>query len=372
MQRILSFDLARGFTVLFMPMIHTVMLLSTPEVQQSFLGAIFTFIAEGPGAQIFMLLMGVNFAMSKKTTGRKAFSRSISLLIAAYLLNYAKFILPISLGIMPEPLIIELGLDPHHPAEAAFFFIGLGDILHFAGVAQLILFMVSKIKYFHIVAAILAIAIILLSPFLWDIHTGIPPFDYILNLFGGHPPQVFFPVFPWIVYPLIGLTLGHVIKSSNTDMVLKRSAIIGVVLIIVSLGLPSTPPNTLYLDFYRTRPADTIFHIGIVLTWLQLFNWLSKSSPNGGGFRRGLNPGFRLLTFCSRHITVIYLIQWVLICWLMCFTGYLTQGFLNTCIWMTATTTATLLLTWLLTRSSTKTPLQGFPGNAKGTRAPLV
>ena len=66
MQRIQSLDLARGFTVLFMPSVHVVMLYSQPQVQQSLLGDILAFIAEGPGAQLFMLLMGVSFTFSSR------------------------------------------------------------------------------------------------------------------------------------------------------------------------------------------------------------------------------------------------------------------------------------------------------------------
>lgn len=337
MPRIQSFDLARGFTVLMMPVIHVCMMYSTPDVQQSLLGAILTFIAEGPGAQLFMLLMGVAFTLSRNTSPGKILQRSFMLLIAAYLLNYVKFVIPLAFDGMPEKLLTELQLP--NDFRAAGFFLLLGDILHFAAIAQVVLLVVSKLKHCAIIAIILAVAIIFTSPTLWDLQTGISAIDYLLNMFGGHPPQVFFPVFPWIVYPLLGIAIGQFITKDNVGSILKRLALVGAVLIIISLGLPSTTPNTVYLDFYRTRPTDTIFHIGIVLLWLQLFHGLSGKIMS--------NPIFILLTFCSKHITVIYILQWILICWCMAFTGYMELSFFPTALWMIGITGATLLFTYI-------------------------
>jgi len=54
-----GFSLARGFIVFVMPAVHSVMLYSSEEVKQGWLGSILGFLAEGPGAQLFMFLMGV-------------------------------------------------------------------------------------------------------------------------------------------------------------------------------------------------------------------------------------------------------------------------------------------------------------------------
>lgn len=341
MQRIQSFDLARGFTVLCMPMIHIVMLYSSIPVQQSLLGDILGFIAEGPGAQLFMLLMGVSFTFSKRISKKYVLQRAFYLLIAAYGLNFLKFIVPLGLGLMPDNLLTELELKKDFKAFKFFFFIG--DILHFAAIAYLILFFVTRSRHYPYISLLLAIAITFLSPYIWDMQTGITTIDQVLVLFNGHPPQTFFPVFPWMAYPLTGLILGYLLKRNDPAYIIKKSVVVGIAFIIISCTFPSTTTITEWLSFYRTEPADTIFHLGFVFVWLGMFHWLRKKVKS--------NPVFTLLTFCSKNITLIYITQWILICWCMSFTGYLQLTLIQSVIWMTSIAIITLGLTWAFKRS---------------------
>ena len=67
MKRITSLDLARGFTVLMIAPIHTVMIFSSLSVRDTLLGKFLAFVAEWHGAQIFMTAMGMSFVISKKS-----------------------------------------------------------------------------------------------------------------------------------------------------------------------------------------------------------------------------------------------------------------------------------------------------------------
>ena len=67
MKRITSLDLARGFTVLMIAPIHTVMLFSRLSVRDTLLGKFLAFVAEWHGAQIFMTVMGISFVIFKKS-----------------------------------------------------------------------------------------------------------------------------------------------------------------------------------------------------------------------------------------------------------------------------------------------------------------
>ena len=112
------------------------MLYSQPRVQQSILGHILAFIAEGPGAQLFMLLMGVSFTLSNKITTGHILKRSVSLLSAAYLLNFFKFLAPLGFAFFPDELLKELNIE--NDFNGAMFLLTLGDILHFASFATII------------------------------------------------------------------------------------------------------------------------------------------------------------------------------------------------------------------------------------------
>lgn len=319
-------------------MIHVVMLYSKPEVQQSVVGAILEFIAEGPGAQLFMLIMGINFALSKKTSAKQVLRRSISLLTAAYVLNFFKFLVPLGLNFIPQALLNELQLND--TTEAAIFFFKLGDILHFAAFAQILLYFVHRLHNFHWWSSAIAFTIIIAGHLLWDITTGNSVLDYLLSMVGGHPPNVFFPLFPWLAYPLAGLTLGNYLKSTSVNKVINWSGWVGAALLLISFLFPPTIPKGDYLPFYRTGAPDTIFHLGFVLVWISIIHWLTKKLRN--------NKLFQFLTFCSKNITLIYLIQWVMICWCLGITGYMQLNMQYSLIWMTLITANTLLLTYAI------------------------
>jgi hypothetical protein len=344
MPRIPSLDLARGFTVFIMPSVHVMMLYSKPSVQHSVLGWAFVFLSEGPGAQLFMLLMGVSFALSSRHSKEYILQRAFYLLVGAYALNFFKFIIPLGLGILPENLLNEFGLQNDHTSVP--FFLMLGDILHFAVFALIILLFVYQLKHYQYWAFIFAIAIMLLSPLIWDVKTGFIFVDYILALLGGHPPYVYFPVFPWIVYPLTGLTLGYYLKKFETSRVIKKAGWFGILIIVGSCSFPATITDSPWPSFYRTNGRDTLFHLGIVLVWLSIFHWILLKIP--------VNPIFKLLSYCSRHITIIYLIQWITICWCLGFTGYLQLNMIQSVGWMIGITTFTLMLTHALNKSNAK------------------
>jgi uncharacterized membrane protein len=136
-----------------------------------------------------------------------------------------------------------------------------------------------------------------------------------VTLIGGQPPAVFFPLFPWLVFPLVGLVIGYWLNRNPPDRFLFIG-LAGIALVLVGelVSFFVTPS----VSFYRTRPADTAVHLGIVLVWLWIWEGVSVYVKS--------NAFFRLLELSSRNITLIYLIQWPLICWLLPLFGYQELG----------------------------------------------
>jgi len=334
MERIRSLDLARGFTVLFIPAIHTGMLYSHISVHTSVLGYFLIAIAEGPGGQLLMLLMGLSFTFRQRHTTSKIGLRSLLLLLTGYLLNILKFIIPYSYGALPHGVIQDLQLS--NDGSAIWQLFGLGDILHFAAMATVILHLVYRCTHFHIVAFITAITVVLISPWVWDTHFEHPLLDYISALATGQPPRVFFPLFPWLVYPLLGLVIGHYFKKDQ-QRTFTLCGIIAGMLISSGLLLEDYFPAENPLGFYRTPISGTMWHVGIVL--LALYGWHLISS------KMKQRLFVRLLTYSSENITVIYLIQWVMICWMLPVFGYQQLGLLLSILVMVAMTMNTYLLT---------------------------
>lgn len=292
-----SLSLARGFTVLFIPIIHAIMLYGNEQTHQSALVSFLAFIAEWPGAQLFMLLMGIHFALSKNTSFRKVMLRSLALLGMAYLLNFLKFSLPGHFGVLPEAFLADISPD-NYPL------ILIGDILHFAAISLPLLFIIKKLPEYPAIAIILAFIVCFASSLL-----SLPTLHF-LSLIAGQPPETYFPLFPWIVYPLAGLAIGYNLKiaGSKTFLFLLPAG-----LGLMALGFWIGKEEE-YTSFYRTGPWHTMQHIGFVCSWLSVWHIIA------GLFK--YNWFFRFLSFLSRGITLIYIIQWPLICWLMPVIGY--------------------------------------------------
>jgi uncharacterized membrane protein len=337
MQRIKSLDLARGFTVLMIAPIHTVMLYSKLYVHDTLLGKFLAFVAEWHGAQIFMLLMGISFAFSSKHTFESVCKRSFYLLLIAYSLNIFKFVIPHVLGWLPENLLAEIQIQKGITGYLQLFLIG--DILHFAAIATLILYFVYLLPRNHEFAIIFAGFVCFFASLFWDANSDNIFINYLLQLTTGSPPHVFFPLFPWLTYPVIGLALGYFFKTDNHQHVFWFIRDLGWILIASRILLISIPVNTLPSAFYRTGSLDTIFHIGVVLVALSCWDWVSNNVKQ--------NHFFRLLTYLSENITQVYIIQWILICWLFPFFGYQTLGLFSSLCTIILNSFLTLAISFL-------------------------
>ena len=233
MNRIRSLDLARGFSVLVIAPIHTVMLYSELTVRGTALGGLLSFVAEWHGAQIFMTLMGISFTFSKHNDQKSALKRALILLTAAYALNVLKFVIPHLLNLLPQTLLDDLQIKKGWFGFLQLFLIG--DILHFAGLAVVNLYFIYRLKNYHLYALAFAVIICFCSPFIWDMHSRYFLADYYFQLVGGLPPSVYFPLFPWLVYPLIGLVIGHYLQHYRAAEVFEQAKRIGAIVLLIGL-----------------------------------------------------------------------------------------------------------------------------------------
>lgn len=192
--RIAGLDLARGLAILFMIMQHSILVHEMNEGEGgSILGGIFLLLGTAPAAPVFMVIMGIFIARSKASTRMNLF-RGIRILIAGYLLNFLRFVLPLS-------LLTDHG-DKINILLGVFFEV---DIFQLAGLSIISLAFMKNIPYKKIVLPFFCLAILLLSPYLWGIN------DHILTqiLWGTSESTVHFPFFPWVIYPTMGFALSE-------------------------------------------------------------------------------------------------------------------------------------------------------------------
>jgi uncharacterized membrane protein len=342
MKRILSLDLARGFTVLLIAPIHTMLVFSRISERNTLLAQFLGFVAEWHGAQILMLIMGISFSLSepfsKNQNGLSVLKKAIGLSVFAYALNLFKFVIPHFFGWLPETMLTDLQVDPGIHGYTQLFL--LGDILHFAALALIILFIISKCNSSQNLLLYLAIIICLLAPIFWDASSDNAIINYGLQLLGGQPPRVFFPLLPWLAYLLLGYCIGQIIQKEKQCLGFDSFWIVGIGLILISFILKYFLHDSGFSSFYRTTPLDTLIHIGYVLTMLSIWHWISRNVKP--------NYLFRLFTYCSRRITQIYIIQWILICWMIPLIGYQQTGFLCSVFLIFTTSLITLSFSLLI------------------------
>ncbi len=321
--RIREIDLARGFTVLIMAPVHTVLVFGSPAVRQGGLGKILAFLAEGPGAPLFMLLMGISFTLSSRNNLKGALSRALQLLVLAYTLNALKFLIPWFMGWIPSRLLSDFGLRPGPGTWLRL--LGTGDILQFAALSLVVLSLVYRIREYPICATLLGVSVLLIAPDLWGLACPCPFTNYLEGLFWGKTPVSFFPLFPWLVFPVAGLVTGFFLRRGNLPG--WGCLACGAGLLVLGCFLNSIPWIPESLDFYHMGPGDCLIHLGIALVWLCLCRACTLWIPG--------NPVMKGFSYLSRRITRIYMLQWVLVFWLLGWFGYESMGLGKSLFWMT-------------------------------------
>ncbi|WP_346239591.1 heparan-alpha-glucosaminide N-acetyltransferase domain-containing protein [Niabella insulamsoli] len=335
-----SLALARGSIVFLIAPIHCVMLYSTPTVKAGMLGRFMAFFAEYPGAHLFMFLMGFFISLSKAKPISAILKRSLLLLSAGYLLNAFKFVIPHWLGLLPRSFYVS-----NHIATDEFVacrLLLINDILQFAGVAYLICGLIKRSAYRLFIGAAALVLVLTLSPWIWE-RTGSNHIliNAMLDLAGGFPPHAYFPIFPWLFHCLLGTLCGHI--KNHYGISFKYLLFTGLMLTLMGTVIWFSEPASFHISFFRSGPGGTFIHGGVTLIFISLLDTLSKNKRD--------NPLFRFLSWCSRKITPIYLIQWVLIMWLLPITGYETLNQSQSLIMITMVSGFTFLLTNYLSPS---------------------
>ncbi|MCX6363222.1 MAG: heparan-alpha-glucosaminide N-acetyltransferase domain-containing protein [Actinobacteria bacterium] len=299
--RLRFLDLARGLAIVFMVFQHVQLLFAVGSGEDSLLGATFLLLGTAPAAPVFMVAMGFLFGSSTRTGVRSGVVRGLQLFALGYALNLLRFVLP--LLVRGDPQAIELFGGTWW---GAFFEI---DILQLAGLSLIVLGPVKRhVRDPRLVLA-LAAAVAVVSPLLWGVGGG----SVVLDPLWGLGEWVSFPLFPWLAYPLLGLSLaGFAARATSAGGLMRAWALAGAAAVLAGAALVVLAPVgssiLAFGDYYRSGLPVQLLLAGFVLLWLPLLWWLDR--------RLTWRAVPRYLTSLSRNITAVYLIQWALIGWL--------------------------------------------------------
>ncbi|MBV8328716.1 heparan-alpha-glucosaminide N-acetyltransferase domain-containing protein [Chryseobacterium sp.] len=319
-KRILALDLIKGMSVIGMIIIHTLLIFANVKSQsETLIGSFIVFL--GRGTSIFLICMGITFMTSSHQSLKSSLKRGGLLLLAGFFMNFMKFIVPAVLGFAPEHFIEKYGW--HGPIEQQYMYLELlGDILQLAGMSLLFVGFIRK--YIKNKYGILAIGLLVavISREVSGINIDFPVVNYVLDLLFNNdfPAYVYFPVFPWMSFIIIGMFFGQwfLELNHNSRQLFKNMLYTGLIFIAIGAPLVFIYGEYNYNGFYHMGPGGVIYFAG----WTLIFLWMIFKIT----LKAKENTMIRILKYCSRNLTSMYMIQWILISWGKSVFGYRQHG----------------------------------------------
>ena len=336
LSRVEAIDIARGIAVFFIPMAHVLLLYgSTSTQEESWLGIIGHFF--GKWAGVFLIAMGFSYTLSKRNTITSSIQRGAYILLIGYVMNFLKFVPLIVLGLLPENFVKAYGWSLPLNANHILYMVLIGDILQLTGLCLCFMGIIHTYAKKHKeLTILLVVCILVLTNYVRGYHTGVGGVDYLLDILWGKDWNVYFPVFPWFGFILTGMFFGYVYNEHDKNIKETFHKIIRYGSIVALIGVWLCYDNyELHMnDYFHLGVGGFLFLLGINL----VFFWLAQQLYEN----LKLGKVMAVLQYCSRNITSMYVIQWVLICWGMAVLGYKNKTPYEVLIWGITFTGATL------------------------------
>ena len=287
-------DLLKGLAVLFMIQVHITELLATESIYRSIAGKISLFLGGPPAAPVFMAVMGYFIAKSKKDI-QSGLLRGLTLFAGGIVLNV----------LLNATLIFKffLGTAEVNPLQYIFAV----DILPLAGLSIIV---ISALKFFFrdkvYLYGVFTVLIIAVNQF---IPQGYSPENsslrYISAYIFSSEHWSYFPLLPWLVYPLI----GFIFALSEKKLTLKANQnymIEGIFILFFILTI-----NTVF-DTVTSLP-DYYHHSIELIIWNILF--LAGYAAAAGVIEKAAGVWFvmKWIKWIGKNVTAAYVIQWIIL-----------------------------------------------------------
>lgn len=339
MQRVRSVDVLRGFALICMVLIHFVIYWGNEAATHTWLYFTFNDMLGDWGAAGFLMMMGISQVLSAaKSTDmpeillfKKALIRSVYIFVVGL-------------------LMLALAWGPEQ--------IWQWDILTLMGFATLVVYGCRFLPSWLILAISAAIAVATPwlrslvdpvehwggafspTPFISDLIPGLfvePAYEFTILWEPAHILQGFlvagtFPVFPWLMFPLIGFVIGRRIVAHRFARDLPwlvgigaASVALGLAGVILSMGQPDASPIGDYispLSFYPDSFTMILAQLGIALIVFSALFYAYDVRPHDPAHTSFLTS---IYNRTSRFSLTFYFLHYQLIGWPLLII-YLTTG----------------------------------------------
>ncbi len=336
-------DLLKGIAVVLMVQVHLTELFATPDFYESFAGNLSLFFGGPPAAPVFMAVMGY-FVAKLNSSPRLLAWRGAKLLLLGLLLNIglnAHLLFKIIQGTFT-------GIDP-------WTYIFGVDILFLAGLSLIFIALFQLIFKKQLVAWFgMLIVATFANQWLPNYSGEYRSIHFIQAYFLGGTHWSYFPLFPWLSYPLGGYLFYLVEKTTFFQRIQAGAGLLWLILsVILAASLTYGFRISTQLETYYHHDAlFVVWTFAFLLWWLISWHKLEQWLPE--------NMVFRYLRFCGKNVTAFYVIQWLLI-GNIATAIYRSQSPLQWFIWLVIILIASSLITrgYLVLRNKTSLKKQG-------------
>ena len=286
-------DVLKGLAVLLMIQVHVMEQLVNPDLFESTIGKISLFLGGVPAAPVFMIVMGYFVGFTKANPLRMV-KRGLLLFGGGILLN-------ILLNFSYMIGFIKTGYPDFIPGSI----FGV-DILPLAGLSLIILGGLRKISNRPLFLLSIALLIVGLTPFINNAVDNLSAGKYVTAFLGGTAEWSYFPIFPWLAYPLIGMA-WHAFGLQRWKLISGWAK--GIILGISGLGFiigmkMGFEVSTVLTEYYHHNIVFSLWALSFVAIMVYVLSLMNiEENP--------LRVAF--LSFMGKEVTLIYVIQWVLI-----------------------------------------------------------
>jgi len=322
-------DLLKGAAVLLMVQVHLIELFAQQQIFDSYIGSILLFLGGPPAAPIFMTIMGYFIAVGNSDIS-KSLLRGLKLFGGGLLLNFGLnlhlFIKIYNNTIVTSPWPYLFGVD----------------ILFLAGLSIIIIAILKRVtKNNPIVYVITIVVIFLIQQLPYPASLGF--MSYFNALFHSNVWWSYFPIVPWLAYPVIGY-LFYLVKPKITTYLKKQLhkniliIITGVILISsISYGIDVSANLHVY---YHHSYIFFLFVLNFMVFWALLFDAITSFPANFVT---------TFIEWMGKNVTVFYVIQWLII-GNIATALYKTQDKFELVLWFFGIVFLTSILTLLYTK----------------------
>ncbi len=311
--RIRAFDLARGLAVVFMIMVHVLRHWGDPATWSTPIGTLISFFGGPPAAPVFMFLMGASMAFSRRISFMSLARRGLGLVAAGYLLNAFRGTVPLSAG-LAAGIVTSEQVTPFTP----FSLLTMVDILQLAGCSLILMAALREVARPGRVWLAVATAIVLIAPFLHGRVTGVPVPDALLGMLWATGDNIFYPVFPWLVFPLIGAVIGASmvqVEARDRRAVLRRAGAIGSGVCLAGVAIIVVAAPTLdVVTYWRLPPVLVPAILGFVIAWVWLCDVIAR--------RAGQSTALAAIYDWSDRVSAMYVVHWLIVSWGIAIVGF--------------------------------------------------